>query len=102
LVGLTRAVALEAAEHDIRVNLVAPGPVGTKLAANDAILKLYRPDLREPALDDVDSVLRSFHALPIRWLEPVDVANAVLWLASEEARYVTGSVLAVDAGFTTK
>ena len=47
-------------------------------------------------------MLTSFHALPVPWVDPVDISNALLFLASDEARYITGSELTVDAGFTIK
>jgi len=102
LVGLMRAAALELAPHSIRVNLVAPGSVATDMAANDAVVKLYRPDLENPTIEDAYEGLRSLHALPMTWADPRDVANAGAWLLSEEARYVTGTVLAVDGGWTLK
>jgi NAD(P)-dependent dehydrogenase (short-subunit alcohol dehydrogenase family) len=47
-------------------------------------------------------VFARFHSLPVPWIEPVDVSNAVLWLASEESRYVTGVSLPVDAGLSAR
>ncbi len=102
LVGLARALALEVAEHSIRVNLVAPGSVRTDMASSDAIVRMTRPDLVDPTVDDIDAELRANHALPIRWVEPEDVSNAVLWLASDEARFITGAVVPVDAGWAIK
>lgn len=102
LVGLARALALEVAEHSIRVNVVAPGSVRTEMAGSDAIIRKMRPDLENPTIDDVDDIMRANHALPIQWAEPRDVAEAVLWLASDQARYVTGAVLPVDAGWAIK
>jgi (+)-trans-carveol dehydrogenase len=102
LVGLARALALEVAEYSIRVNVVAPGSVATDMASSTAIVRLTRPDLENPTIDDIDDALRANHALPIRWAEPVDVSNAVLWLSSEEARYITGAVVPVDAGWVIK
>jgi SDR family mycofactocin-dependent oxidoreductase len=102
LVGLMRSLALEVAEHSIRVNLIAPGSVETPLAASDVIFQRMRPDLDSPTIEDVDERLRANHALPVRWVQPSDVSNAVLWLASDEARYITGAVLPVDAGWVIK
>lgn len=102
LVGLARALALEVADASIRVNVVAPGSVRTEMAGSDAIIRKMRPDLDDPTLEDVGEIMRGNHALPIQWAEPRDVAEAVLWLASDEARYVTGVVLPVDAGWVIK
>ncbi len=99
VVGLARAFALEVAEHAIRVNVVAPGAVNTEMSSNPAILKLRRPDLEAPTIEDADAEMRAIHALPVRWTEPRDVANAVLWLACDESRHVTGAVVPVDAGW---
>jgi (+)-trans-carveol dehydrogenase len=86
----------------IRVNTVNPTSVNTPMIHNDAIYRLFRPDLENPTRDDVGDAFMGLNALPIRWVEPVDISNAVLWLASDEARYVTGVTLPVDAGFCQK
>ena len=102
VVGLMRTLANELAPDRIRVNTVNPGVVNTPMVQNDATYKLFRPDLAEPTRDDATPAFTSLHAIPIPWLEPVDISNAVLWLASDEARYVTGVTLPVDAGFFVK
>jgi (+)-trans-carveol dehydrogenase len=102
VIGLMKTLANEVAEHRIRVNAVVPGTVLTPMAMNEPAYKLFRPDLERPTLDDVRDAMQSMHALPVPWLEPVDVSNAVLWLSSEEARYVTGVVLPIDAGWINK
>lgn len=102
VVGMTKALANEFGQHNIRVNAVLPGTVGTEMAANDATYKLFRPDLENPTLEDCEEVMRGLNLLPIVWLEAVDITNAVVWLCSDEARYVTGVELPVDAGYITK
>lgn len=102
VVGLARAFALEAAPHGIRVNVVAPGAVNTDMSSNDAVLRLWRPDLERPSVADAEERMLANHALPVLWAEPEDIANAVLWLASEESRHVTGAVVPVDAGWAIK
>ncbi|SDU44208.1 mycofactocin-coupled SDR family oxidoreductase [Jiangella alkaliphila] len=102
LVGLMRTLANELAPDMVRVNSVHPGVVNTPMVQNDAIYKLFRPDLEQPTRDDTLDVFRSLHALDIPWLEAVDISNAVLFLASDEARYVTGVTLPVDGGFFVK
>jgi NAD(P)-dependent dehydrogenase (short-subunit alcohol dehydrogenase family) len=59
-----------------------------------------RPNLANPTADDVAEVLAKRNLLPVGWVDPVDVSNAVLFLASDEARYITGTQLVVDAGLT--
>lgn len=102
LLSLTRTLAVELAPHSVRVNAVCPGPVNTDMIANDALYKVFRPDLEHPTREDTVEVWKTKHLLPIPWLEPVDVSNAIAWLVSDEARYVTGITLPVDAGNTIK
>lgn len=64
--------------------------------------RLFRPDLENPALADVDPVYRTFNALPVPYVEPDDISNALLFLASDEGRYVTGVELPIDAGCVIK
>jgi (+)-trans-carveol dehydrogenase len=102
VVGLMRTLALELGQYLIRVNTVHPTTVATDMILSPARFKRFRPDLENPQLEDVIKVLQPLNLLPIPWLEPVDVSNAVLWLASDEARYVTGIALPIDAGATIK
>lgn len=102
LVGLARSLANELGAKRIRVNTVHPGAVGTATFLNEATFARLRPDLANPTADDVAEVLAKRNLLPVGWVDPVDVSNAVLFLASDEARYVTGTQLVVDAGLTQK
>jgi (+)-trans-carveol dehydrogenase len=102
VIGLMRTLANELAPHMIRVNTVHPTSVDTPMVGNQATLALFRPDLENPGLEDARETFLSLHLLPIEWLEPRDISNAVLWLASDEARYVTGVALPVDAGVLQK
>lgn len=102
LTGLMRTLALELAEHSIRVNSVNPTTVGTPMLLNPINWGLFRPDLEHPTEDDVRPVYRSLNALPVPYLDVDDVTNAVLFLASDEGRYVTGVALPVDAGYAVK
>jgi SDR family mycofactocin-dependent oxidoreductase len=90
VVGLMRAWANYLAPHNIRVNSVAPTGVRTPMVLNPAFPKYME------AHPEFAELLGN--ALPVEVVEPVDIANAVAWLASDEARYVTGTVLPVDAG----
>ncbi len=102
VVGMMKALANEFGQHRIRVNAVLPGTVNTDMAANDATYKLFRPDLEHPTVEDCDEFMRGLNLLPVAWLEAIDISNAVVWLASDQARYVTGVALPIDAGYITK
>jgi len=102
VVGLMRTFAVELGAQNIRVNSVHPTNVNTPLFMNDGTMKLFRPDLENPGPDDMKVVGQLMHTLPIGWVEPEDIANAVLFLASDEARYVTGVTLPVDGGSCLK
>jgi SDR family mycofactocin-dependent oxidoreductase len=102
VVGLVRAFAVELGQHRIRVNSVHPSQVNTPMTMNDATFKLFRPDLENPGPDDFAPFSQMTHTLPVPWVEAVDISNAVLFLASDESRYVTGVSLPVDAGALLK
>ena len=84
------------------MNTVHPGAVGTATLLNEATFKRLRPDLPNPTAEDAAQPLIARNLLPVPWVEPVDVANAVVFLASDAARYITGTQLVVDAGLTQK
>jgi (+)-trans-carveol dehydrogenase len=98
ITGMTRAIANEVARHYIRINSVCPTTVNTTMIQNEAVFQKIRPDLERPTRDDVVNVYKAMNLIPEPWIEPVDVSNAVLFLASDEARYITGVVLPVDLG----
>jgi (+)-trans-carveol dehydrogenase len=104
VVGLMRTLALELAPDMIRVNSVHPTSVDTDMVQNAPTYALFAPDL--PELDRtrkrLEDRFQALNVLPIPWVEPVDISNAVLWLASDESRYVTGVTLPVDAGALIK
>ncbi|MEU1549539.1 MULTISPECIES: mycofactocin-coupled SDR family oxidoreductase [Nocardia] len=102
VVGLMRTFAVELGHHSIRVNSVHPTHVNTPMVMNDGTYKLFRPDLENPGPADLEPICRMFHTLPIPWVEPVDISNAVLYLASDESRFVTGVPLPIDAGSMLK
>ncbi|HEV7709570.1 MAG TPA: mycofactocin-coupled SDR family oxidoreductase [Asanoa sp.] len=102
VVGLMKTLALELAPRSIRVNSVHPTGVATDMILNEATFKLFLPDVEHPTREQAAEVFATTNALPIPWVEPRDISNAVLFLSSEEARYVTGVMLPVDAGYTIK
>lgn len=102
VVGLMRSLALELAPNNIRVNTVHPTSVNTPMIINDVFPRLVRMDLEEPTVDHAAEFLRPQQALDVPWVEASDISDAVLWLCSDEARYVTGTTLPVDAGALLK
>jgi SDR family mycofactocin-dependent oxidoreductase len=102
VVGLMRTLALELAPHSIRVNSIHPTSVDTDMIQNDALYRLLVPGSPHPTREEAAQVQQSMQALPIPWVESIDISNALLFLASDEARYVTGVAFPVDAGSTQK
>ena len=102
VVGLMRTLALELAPHQIRVNSIHPTTVDTPMVNNEATFRLFRPDVENPGVDDFLEAAKVMNAMPVGWVQAVDISNAMVWLASDEARYVTGVTLPVDAGALIK
>ncbi len=102
VVGLMRTFAVELGQYSIRVNSVHPTHVGTDMLLNESTYRSFRPDLANPGPDDIKPICQMFHMLPIPWVQAVDISNAVLFLASDESRYVTGVPLPIDAGSCLK
>jgi (+)-trans-carveol dehydrogenase len=98
MIGLMRSLARELAPHRIRVNAILPTNVDTPMVHNDVLFELFCPDVANPTLDDVLPRLQALNSLEVPWIEAVYVSNAVVWLSSDQARYVTGVSLPVDAG----
>jgi (+)-trans-carveol dehydrogenase len=98
VVQLMRVLAKELAPHQIRVNTVHPTSVATEMVLNDATYRLFRPDLPNPTRQDFEAAHVGLNALPVAMIEPVDISNAILYLVSDDGRYVTGSCQMVSAG----
>ncbi len=98
VVGLMRSLAHELAPHSIRVNTIHPTTVDTDMIRNEAMVRLFRPATDSPSMDDAVPAFRSINLLPVPWVETDDVSNAVIFLASDDARYITSVALPVDAG----
>jgi (+)-trans-carveol dehydrogenase len=102
LVGMMRSYAHELAPHLIRVNSIHPSNVNTPMIVNEFTRKAFRPDLENPTDQDVGAALMWLNLMPVPFVEVEDISNAVLFLASDEARYITGVALPVDAGAAIK
>ena len=94
VVGLMRSYANILAPHSIRVNTVHPTGVNTPMIVNEVMQEFFAQD---PQMGNALA-----NALPVAMVEPVDISNAIAWLVSDDARYVTGVTLPVDAGFSNK
>lgn len=94
LVGLTKSWAIELAPHNIRVNSIHPTGVNTPM--NDGLAALEGKTPQQIAEASAGNLL------PVPWIETEDVANAVLYLVSDKARYITGTQLVLDAGLLTR
>jgi NAD(P)-dependent dehydrogenase (short-subunit alcohol dehydrogenase family) len=103
VVGLMRSLAHELAPHNVRVNCVHPTNVDTPMIQNDAVSSAFRPDLdRAPTRAEFAQAASRMNMLAVPWIDPIDVANAALFLASAEARYITAITLPIDAGATQR
>jgi SDR family mycofactocin-dependent oxidoreductase len=98
VIGLVKTAAFENGAHGITVNAVCPTSVNTHMFLNDEIYRIFRPDLDEPRFDDIVEAARMMHPLGIAHIEPIDVTNAILFLLSDAARYISGEALTVSAG----
>lgn len=103
LVGLMKSIAAEAAPYGIRVNSVHPTNVNTKMIMYQDFYDFFAPDKEPATKEDFAEVCASMQLLPdLPWIEPVDISNALIWLATDEARYMTGVALPIDGGAAAK
>lgn len=102
VVALMRTAAIELGPLSIRVNTVNPSNVRTDLIHNPTTYQLFAPDIENPSWEQVAPSFSGLHLLPTPDVLPEDIANAVLFLASDEARFITGATLLVDCGNFTK
>jgi SDR family mycofactocin-dependent oxidoreductase len=102
VIGIMRTVAVEFAQHGIRANSVHPTSVNTIMVQNESVWGLFDPANPHPTRESAEAIFTTTNTLPVPWVEPIDISNAVLFLASDEARYITGVTLPVDAGSMLK
>jgi SDR family mycofactocin-dependent oxidoreductase len=100
VIGLTKCAAAEAAPYGITANAVCPTTVNTPMILNERNFRHFAPELEHPTLEDVLPALEDLNPMPGPWVEPQDVSNAVAFLLSDEARYVSGETLGVSMGWT--
>jgi SDR family mycofactocin-dependent oxidoreductase len=98
VIGFIKSVALEVAELGITANVVCPATVDTAMVHNPPMYGLFCPGLADPGRADVEPVYRRMNPMRVPWLDTADVAAAVAFLASDEARFVSGATLEVSMG----
>ena len=98
LVPFVQSTAAAVANEFIRVNGVHPTNCNTNLLQNDDMYRMFRPDLESPTKEDAAPAFSTLQQMPVPWIEPEDVSEVVLFLASDASRYVTGQFIACDAG----
>ncbi|MDT7555517.1 MAG: hypothetical protein QOI16_4630, partial [Pseudonocardiales bacterium] len=95
-------LALQLAAHMIRLNAIHPTNTDTTLLMNDDIYRAFRPDLKNPTREDALVAFPAMQAMPIPFVDPLDISHLVAFLASDESRYITGMNIRVDAGAMLK
>ncbi|WP_104135094.1 mycofactocin-coupled SDR family oxidoreductase [Cryobacterium sp. Y62] len=98
LIGLMKVMAVELAPQSIRVNTIHPTTVNTDMVLNDPTYKLFRPDIENPTREDYNAAALTLNKMPTSGLEAIDISNAILYLVSDDGRFVTGTTHVVDAG----
>ncbi|MCW2496729.1 mycofactocin-coupled SDR family oxidoreductase [Jatrophihabitans sp.] len=98
VIGLVKSTAIEVGPVGIRVNAICPTNVNTEMALNPTVYSAWCPDIEDPTKEDVLERMSSVHPLRVPYVEPEDVSRQMLYLVSDDARYVTGEVLTVSAG----
>ncbi|GAA4537146.1 hypothetical protein GCM10023175_05220 [Pseudonocardia xishanensis] len=105
VVGIMRSLANELGPEFIRVNTVNPTNVDTAMIHNSFGYRLMMPDVERPGRADAerpDGPYARPHAIPVPWVDPADVSAVVAFLLSDEARYIAGVAVPVDAGWLVK
>lgn len=100
--GLAKTLAFELAPYQVRVNSIHPTNVRTPMLDSEMIRRAFRPDLEDPTFEDAVDAYSAPNIWPMPWVETSDVSNAVLYLASDESRYVTAAAIPVDLGASSK
>ena len=95
-------LALALAPYSIRANAVHPTNCNTPMLQSEPMYAIFRPDLEHPTREDAEVAFPAMNSMPVGYVEPVDISNAIVYLASDEARYVTGQQLRIDAGAVIK
>jgi SDR family mycofactocin-dependent oxidoreductase len=95
-------LSIQLAKRKIRVNAVHPTNANTDMLHNEGMYRVFRPDLDSPTREEAEASFHVMQAMPIPYIEPQDVSNTVVFLASDDSRYITGMQLRIDAGAFVK
>jgi SDR family mycofactocin-dependent oxidoreductase len=98
VIGLVKSLAMEVGGSGITVNAICPTTVDTDMIQNEAAYKLFLPDAAGVTRDEAATAFQALNRIPVPWVETVDISNAMAFLCSDEARYITGETIAVAAG----
>jgi SDR family mycofactocin-dependent oxidoreductase len=99
VIGLVKSVAREVAGQGVTVNAICPTNCDTDMIHNQPFYELFAPDVENPTKEQAVPGFLSLNAIPVPWIDPIDISNAMMFLASDEARYITGEALHVSAGW---
>jgi (+)-trans-carveol dehydrogenase len=102
LVGFMKVLALELGGEAIRVNTIHPTTVDTPMTDNPATAELFLPGQQDQSKEAYARIAQRLNVLPVPWIEPSTVSDLVVFLASEEARFITGAAIPVDAGMSVR
>jgi SDR family mycofactocin-dependent oxidoreductase len=98
LIGFVKSVALEVAAHGITANVVCPATVDTPMVHNEALYSLFAPDISAPTKELVAPRYETMNPMRVPWLDPQEISNAVLFLASDRSAFISGETIEVSAG----
>ena len=102
VIGLVKSLAQEVAANGITVNAICPTNVDTDMIQNEAFYSLFVPGVAHPTKEQAAQAATAMNAIPIPWVESQDISNALLFLVSDDARYITGEAIHVAAGATAR
>ena len=102
VIGLVKSLAIELADRGVTVNAVAPTSVDTEMIQNEAFWRLFLPEAEEILEQDVRDAYTAMNPIRIPWLQAHDISHSVLFLASDEAKFITGEVLPVALGWNAR
>jgi SDR family mycofactocin-dependent oxidoreductase len=98
VIGFVKSVALEVAASGVTANVVCPATVDTPMVHNEALYSLFAPDIEVRTKEAVRPRYEAMNPMRVPWLDPVEISNAVLFLASDRAGFISGETIEISAG----